>query len=197
MGGRRGRLVGWRRDEGSAHRGTGLISTAITRQLLQRGDEVTHFNRGRSEARYGTGDAGDGEVRRLQGDRKDFSRFEAQLQEAGPFDCVIDMICFTPAEAESLLRAVRGRTERCSSAARWTSTPAGPGYPIREDAPWRASARTARTRPAARPCSWRPTPGEVPVTVLRPAQTYGEGRDMIHTFGRGTAALTACAGGCR
>ena len=52
--------------------GTGLISTAITRQLLQRGDEVTHFNRGRSEARYGTGDAGDGEVRRLQGDRKDF-----------------------------------------------------------------------------------------------------------------------------
>ena len=53
--------------------GRGLISTAITRQLLQRGDEVTHFNRGRSEARYGTGDAGDGEVRRLQGDRKDFS----------------------------------------------------------------------------------------------------------------------------
>jgi len=27
--------------------GTGLISTAITRFLLERGDDVTHFNRGR------------------------------------------------------------------------------------------------------------------------------------------------------
>jgi len=27
--------------------GTGLISTAITRLLLERGDDVTHFNRGR------------------------------------------------------------------------------------------------------------------------------------------------------
>ena len=40
--------------------------------------------------------------------------------------------------------------------------------------------------------------GEVPVTVLRPAQTYGEGRDMIHTFGPGHGgASTACAGGSR
>jgi uncharacterized protein YbjT (DUF2867 family) len=29
--------------------GTGLISTVITRLLLERGDDVTHFNRGRHE----------------------------------------------------------------------------------------------------------------------------------------------------
>ena len=171
--------------------GTGLISTAITRQLLQRGDEVTHFNRGRSEARYGTGDAGDGEVRRLQGDRKDFSRFEAQLQEAGPFDCVIDMICFTPAEAESLLRAVRGRTEQllfCSTVDVYARPV--PGYPIREDAPLEGVSAYGKDKARCEALLMAAhARGEVPVTVLRPAQTYGEGRDMIHTFGRGTAAF--------
>ena len=35
--------------------GTGLISTAITKQLLERGDDVTLFNRGKSEARIPEG----------------------------------------------------------------------------------------------------------------------------------------------
>jgi nucleoside-diphosphate-sugar epimerase len=32
--------------------GTGLMSTEITTQLLGRGDEVWHFNRGQTPARY-------------------------------------------------------------------------------------------------------------------------------------------------
>ena len=35
--------------------GTGLISTSITRELLERGDDVTHYNRGRRKAAYGPG----------------------------------------------------------------------------------------------------------------------------------------------
>lgn len=89
--------------------GTGLISTAITRMLLERGDQVTLYNRGRRAARFPDGAA------RVYGDRKDFAAFEAQLQALGHVDCVIDMVCFEPAEAESLLRAVRGITERSGS----------------------------------------------------------------------------------
>lgn len=35
--------------------GTGLISTSITRPLLERGDDVTLYNRGKSEARIPEG----------------------------------------------------------------------------------------------------------------------------------------------
>src|SRR6185369_6773047 len=91
--------------------GTGLISTAIVDQLLKRGDDVTLYNRGQTEARFA--DPGDGRVRRLLGDRHDFPAFEAQMKaEAAshPFDAVIDMVAFQPAEADSLLRAFAGRT---------------------------------------------------------------------------------------
>jgi uncharacterized protein YbjT (DUF2867 family) len=44
--------------------GTGLISTRITRQLLVRGDEVWHFNRGRRRQGFG-GVAFEGEVKTI------------------------------------------------------------------------------------------------------------------------------------
>lgn len=59
--------------------GTGLISTAITKQLLERGDDVTLYNRGKSEARLADGAK---EVKYLQGDRKQYAAFEAQMAEA-------------------------------------------------------------------------------------------------------------------
>jgi uncharacterized protein YbjT (DUF2867 family) len=34
--------------------GTGLISTAITRELLARGDDVTLYNRGQTPSRFGS-----------------------------------------------------------------------------------------------------------------------------------------------
>ena len=86
--------------------GTGLISTPITRLLLERGDDVSLYNRGQRETRWA------GQVTRLHGDRNDFAAFEAQMREAGPFDCVIDMVCFTPAQAESAVRAFQGRTRQ-------------------------------------------------------------------------------------
>ncbi len=84
--------------------GTGLISTPLTRFLLERGDDVTLYNRGQRPSRL------DRQVPTIVGDRRDFAAFEAQLAQAGPFDCVIDMICYRPDEAESDVRACRGRT---------------------------------------------------------------------------------------
>ena len=56
--------------------GTGLISSAITQELLrQGGHEIVHFNRGKRAA------APEG-VTQLTGDRKDFAAFEKQMAEA-------------------------------------------------------------------------------------------------------------------
>src|SRR4051812_23481823 len=82
--------------------GTGLISTAITRALLELGADVTHFNRGRSAAPPPG-------LTTLAGDRRDFPAFERQMAGAGTFDCVVDMVGYRPDEAESAVRALAGR----------------------------------------------------------------------------------------
>lgn len=64
--------------------GTGLISTAITRALVTRGDDVTLYNRGQTEADIPEG------YDTIIGNRKDYAAFEAQMAEAGNFDAVID-----------------------------------------------------------------------------------------------------------
>lgn len=164
--------------------GTGLISTAITRELLARGDTVTHYNRGQRAAASPEG------VRRIAGDRQDYAAFERQMAEAGPFDCVLDMICFTPEEAESAVRAFRGRAGQfifCSTVDVYRK-PAG-RYPVREDeprdpaSPFTYAADKARCEAVFEAAHAR---GDFPVTTIRPAQTYGEGGRLVHTFGAAT-----------
>lgn len=95
--------------------GTGNISAATTRELVARGAAVTHFNRDRTRS---TATIPDG-VRTIVGDRTDYPAFEARLRAEEPFDVVIDMIGFTAADAESAIRAFRGRTGQyrfCSTA---------------------------------------------------------------------------------
>ncbi len=166
--------------------GTGLISTAITRQLVARGDQVTLYNRGQREADIP-------EVARIAGDRNDFARFEEQMAGAGPFDAVIDMVCFTPDQAESAIRAFRGRVRQyifCSTVDVYTK-PARV-YPVTEDAERQPSpsfpyaydkARCERLLEAAH------ARGDFALTTIRPAWTYGEGGAILHTFGWNTYYL--------
>ena len=56
------------------------------------------------------------------------------MADAGPFDCVIDMICFTPEQAQSDVRAFRGRAGHfvfCSTVNVYTKPAVD--YPITED----------------------------------------------------------------
>jgi nucleoside-diphosphate-sugar epimerase len=166
--------------------GTGLISTAITRQLVDRGDEVVLYNRGQRDAEIPP-------VQRIEGDRNDYAAFEAQIGEEGPFDAAIDMVCFRPEQAESAIRAFRGRAAQyvfCSTVDVYTKP--APRYPVREDAPRVPSptfpyafekARCERLLEAAH------ARGELCVTTIRPAWTYGEGGTVLHTFGWGTYYL--------
>ena len=164
--------------------GTGLIGTSLTRQLLERGDDVTLYNRGKTEVRVPPG------ARTIHGDRTDFAAFEAQLQSGERYDCVIDMICFLPEEAESVVRAVRGRTEHlvvCSTVDVF-ERPARV-FPIPDDHPLGGVSQYGKDKAACeRILLAAHARGEVPITILRPAQTYGEGRDFIHVFGRGGGA---------
>lgn len=159
--------------------GTGLISTAITSQLLERGADVTLYNRGRTEARIPPG------AKIQHGDRRNYAEFEKQMQEAGPFDCVIDMVGFVPEDARSVIRAFRGRIEQfifCSTVCVY----GGPAthYPIREDEPRRPvtgyGANKAKCEDILLEAGQR---GDFAVTIMRPSQTYGEGGTIVHSLG--------------
>ena len=166
--------------------GTGLISTAITRQLVARGDEVVLYNRGQHQADIPP-------VQRIVGDRNDYAAFEAQIGEAERFDAVIDMVCFRPEQAESAIRAFRGRTAQyvfCSTVDVYTKP--SPRYPVREDAPRAPSPNfpyafdKGRCERLLEDAHAR---GDLAVTMIRPAWTYGEGGAILHTFGWGTYYL--------
>jgi nucleoside-diphosphate-sugar epimerase len=160
--------------------GTGLISTATTRLLLDQGHDVVHYNRGRADSQLAKNPP------TILGDRKDYAAFEAAMAGAGRFDCVMDMICFLPAEAESAVRAFRGRTDHfvfCSTVDVYTK-PAST-YPIRENEerkPRKSFSYAYNKAVCERIFEEAHARGDFPVTIIRPAYTYGEGRGLLHTF---------------
>jgi nucleoside-diphosphate-sugar epimerase len=167
--------------------GTGLISTAITRRLLEQGADVTLYNRGQRESEFSK------RIKSILGDRKQTAAFEMQMAEAGPFDCVIDMICYRPEEAESAIRAFSGRVGQfifCSTVDVYTKPAAR--YPVTEDAerqPARSFAYAFYKAACERILERSHERGDFPVTILRPAHTYGEPGHIIHTLGFGTDFL--------
>ena len=165
--------------------GTGLISTAITDELVERGDEVTVYNRGSTGPPRG--------VEQLVGDRGDFATFERQIADAGSFDCVIDMVCYKPEEARSAVRAFSGRTDHyifCSTVDVYAKPALS--YPIREDErPYTSDAFPyARDKAACERIVFEAhEQGSLAVTSIPPAHTYGEGRGLIYSLGGGTGYL--------
>jgi nucleoside-diphosphate-sugar epimerase len=162
--------------------GTGIISTGITRLLIERGDDTVLYNRGLSPSLV------EGNYTTIIGDRKDFVSFENQMQEAGFFDCVIDMVCYLPEEAESAIRAFKGRTGQyifCSTVDVYTKPAAA--YPITESAQKLPSEKfpyaynKALCEELLFDAHQR---GDLVVTSIRPGHTYGEGGDhLLHALG--------------
>ncbi|MFO8006147.1 MAG: NAD-dependent epimerase/dehydratase family protein [Candidatus Brocadiia bacterium] len=166
--------------------GTGRISTAITRLLAERGHDLTLYNRGNRPPPT------DLPVAQIHGDRRAYDDFEAQMRQAGPFDCVIEMICFTPDDARSLVRAFRGSAGHVifTSTVDVYSNPA-PAYPYtegtsREGALGGYGQNKVKCEDILFEADER---GDFPVTIIRPAQTYGEGGGLVHIFGWETRFL--------
>ncbi|MCW5549632.1 MAG: NAD-dependent epimerase/dehydratase family protein [Opitutaceae bacterium] len=159
--------------------GTGLISTGIVKALLARGATVTVFNRGRTDDRLGPA------VRRLQGDRNDFAAFESAVAATGPWDVVIDMICFRPDQAESDVRAFAGRCGHfifCSTVCTYGNTQTI--LPTVETTPQNPHSAYGRDKVACEKIFLRAhADGKMPVTLFRPSHTYGPGGGVINNLG--------------
>lgn len=165
--------------------GTGQISREISRQLRSAGADLTLFHRGFTRLPELSG------YRSILGDRRDFASFESQMKQAGTFDCVIDMVCFLPEEAQSLVRAFKGRTGQvifCSSAAVYQRPTSR--YPVTEAEPLRPTSAYGQNKARCEQILLTAhEQGAFDVTILRPANTYGPGGDLIYTLGWGNGFL--------
>src|SRR6185369_14499874 len=148
--------------------GTGLISTGIVEHLLARGADITLFNRAKRRQ---------SELRVIVGDRNVPSEFEARLADER-FDVVIDMICFSPEQAEASVRAFAGRTQQlifCSTVCTY-----GVDIPsdvlIDETFALSPISEYARNKVLCERVFERASAaGDFQLTIVRPSNTYGPG----------------------
>lgn len=173
--------------------GTGLISTAVTRLLLLRGDHVTHFNRGATPLRLPPGMPAPTLIR---GDRTDTAALERVVRAEQRFDAVLDMVAFTPEHVRGALRAFTGRAGHyvfCSSVDAYVKPYVR--YPVTEEHPVGGLTAYGRDKAAAERVVLDAHGPELPVTVLRPGHTSGEGGQGLDLFGWNSRYLDRIARG--
>ncbi len=158
--------------------GTGLISTAIARQLLEAGHEVTLFNRGKSENRLPKGAA------EIRGDRKDYAAFEKIFTDKS-YDVVVDMVAFHPDDSASAVRAFAGRCGQfihCSTVCVYS----GPvtQIPTTETEAYHSLGGYGQNKIACEKLLLQEFEDrQFPVTIMRPSHSYGEGGSIIRSVG--------------
>jgi nucleoside-diphosphate-sugar epimerase len=152
--------------------GTGNISQAIVRLLLEEGHEVVCFNRGKSAPLLD-------DVRLIQGDRNNRSDFE-RLMQAEKFDAAIDMICFNAEDAASSVRAFRGvgwfvqTSTVCTYGIQYDYFPADETHPLRPITDYgcdKAAADHVYLEAYHRE--------KFPAIILKPSTTYGPVQGML------------------
>jgi nucleoside-diphosphate-sugar epimerase len=152
--------------------GTGTISSACSQLAIERGVDLTLFNRGETERPIPA------EAHVLHGDIRDHTSVERALGDA-TFDAVVDWIAFTPDQVESDIELFRGRTGQyvfISSASAYQKPVAR--LPITESTPlhnpyWAYS----RNKIACEERLMRAYREEgFPITIVRPSHTYDRTR---------------------
>ena len=165
--------------------GTGLISLSITQFLIARGEDVTLYNRGKSFLLPHP------QAKVIHGDRMNYHAFERQIAEAGFFDVVIDMIGYQPEDGESAIRAFSGRTGHfifCSTVDVYRKPAVR--YPYVEEEPYGGLNTYSQNKVIIeKNLLEAQTRGAFPVTIIRPAYTYGESRGPVHSLGGSTTFL--------
>lgn len=160
--------------------GTGLISTSISRQLLEQGHQVTLFNRGKSENRVPDG------AEEIRGDRKDYAAFEKTFADKS-YDVVVDMVAFHPDDSASAVRAFAGRCGQfihCSTVCVYSGPVAQ--IPTTETEPYHSIGGYGKNKILCEQLLMEAfQKQQFPATIMRPSHSYGEGGDMIRSFGPG------------
>lgn len=163
--------------------GTGLISTAIVRRLLQLGHQPVLFNRGLSPVHFRE------EVESVQGDRHDFADFARKMADVD-VAAVIDMLTFDADTARNAVEVFGGRIGHylfCSTVCVY-----GPlqRIPAGEDEPQKPVSAYGRGKSEAEAVfmdAWRGTC--FPVTIFRPSHCYGPGRPLLDIWGYNPALV--------
>ena len=160
--------------------GTGLTGPFTTRYLAEQGHHVTLFNRGKHHAHA---DLPSG-VNRIIGDRRTVDQFIDEFKRQAP-DVVLDMLCFTRQDAETLMSVFKGIAKRVvvpSSSdvyrafGRFHGTEPGAvdPIPLAEDAPLRENLSIHKEEYEKR---WVEevvlSDPELPGTILRYPMVYG------------------------
>lgn len=165
--------------------GTGLISTPLTHFLLERGDDVTLYNRGRTAVRVPAG------TKILYGDRQQYAVFENQMWAAGSFDCVIDMVGYAPEDAESVVRTFKGRIGQfifCSTVDVYRKP--ATRYPYTEGEAYGGLNTYGKNKVICEQILLAAhARHDFPVTIIRPAYTYGESRGVLYPVGSSSGYL--------
>ncbi len=150
--------------------GTGVISSACSRLVVERGFDLSLLNRGRSARPIPLG------AHLLRADARDQESVSKVLQ-GQVFDVVVDWIAYTPEQLEADLRLFRGRMAQyifISSASAYQTPPAS--LPVTEATPldnpfWEYSrlkiACEQRLLQAYRD-------EKFPMTIVRPSHTYDQ-----------------------
>ncbi|AGN00829.1 NAD-dependent epimerase/dehydratase [Salinarchaeum sp. Harcht-Bsk1] len=162
--------------------GTGLISTGITRQLVDEGYDVACFTRGETDAQVP--DA----VEFVHGDRENPGDLAAARDAVEP-DAVIDMFLFHPDRAREAVEVFGGEIEQyvfCSTVDVYHRPLAT--NPVQEDAPREPAVSEYGANKAAAEDVFMEAhdDGEFATTVIRPWSTYGESGPVLHSLGMGT-----------
>lgn len=149
--------------------GTGIISSACSELAIQKGFDLYHFNRGKSnKVREIEG------VKTITGDIRNFEETQNVLKNYS-FDVVVDWIAFTPEHIENDIKLFSGKLKQfvfISSASAYQTPPKE--LPVTENTPlenpfWEYSrnkiACEKRLEKAYRETGF-------PYTVVRPSHTY-------------------------
>lgn len=153
--------------------GTGVIGTGIVRHLVDRNARVdTYSRRRRNDAQS---------HRHIAGDRSDGRAFERAFESAR-YDVVIDLVCYTPADADNTVRTFAGRCEHllfCSTVCTYGVKSAPlvlvderfPQEPVTEYGSNKLACERTFRRAAEN--------GSFELTIVRPSHTYGPGGPLL------------------
>lgn len=165
--------------------GTGVISTGITQQIGATGHDTTCLTRGETDADVPE------DIDFIQGDRNNRADLDRAAMEVEP-DCVIDMVCFEPDQAEAAIDVFEGRITQyifCSTVDVYHRPPAS--NPVQEGASREPPVSDYGENKAECEDLFMAAHEDrkFKTTIIRPWSTYGEGGTVFHTFGQGTYYL--------
>jgi nucleoside-diphosphate-sugar epimerase len=159
--------------------GTGNISGPIVDLLLEHGHDVTCLNRGVS-------DLLPRDVRLIKGDRHDREWYEKTMQHEN-FDIALDMICYTPDDAASNIKAFRGVKQYIHTSTVVTYGVEFEWMPVTEDHPLKPTIPYGKMKVAGDNLLLEAYYREgFPVTIIKPSTTIGPKR-VLCQYGLGSA----------